>query len=327
MIKITGNPVIDSNTLLKNILLFCSWTIFVFLAGNKNFETWADIHTYLSYFNQARYIVNFEDYFIEYYDPLFLLLIKPFTFFENGFYYFLLVMAGVTLILKYIVFSKVSNNFLLLLLVYFSFLFFLHDYVQIRIALSLALFLWAMYIVKSNACRSAIFILSFFVHASIIILILFFILSKKLTKIKLVLLSLSIILFSNILIRFFSFIPKVSLYLQLLSEMNYKETNLFSSMVITQLITLSYLKVHYNTTGVDTLWLEYRLSWIGIVLFYAFYQCPVFAYRFYELFLIFFVILVSNICKKDLITLLLFIILIFSGLKTTFFGKEILTPF
>ncbi|WP_124062152.1 EpsG family protein [Klebsiella pneumoniae] len=62
---------------------------------------------------------------------------------------FLFTIASVTLLIKIRALQNSTNNFLILLILYSSFLLCLHDYIQIRVSLAIAICAWAIYVSKA----------------------------------------------------------------------------------------------------------------------------------------------------------------------------------
>ncbi|HBW9906957.1 TPA: hypothetical protein MFX78_02300 [Klebsiella pneumoniae] len=142
-------------------------SIFTLLVGIKDPDKWADYEVYLNYFNTSR-INTIHDIFVNIQDPFFVILNKPFTLVDEGFELFLLVCSAVTLTLKFLALKKSTDNFLILFILYSSYLLCLHDYIQIRIALSLAIMLFATYCVNSKLLKYSLFVVGTFIHLSVV---------------------------------------------------------------------------------------------------------------------------------------------------------------
>lgn len=109
-------------------LLFVLYVVPVLtlLVGIKDPDKWADYEVYLNYFNTSR-INTIHDIFVNIQDPFFVILNKPFTLVDEGFELFLLVCSAVTLTLKFLALKKSTDNFLILFILYSSYLLCLHE--------------------------------------------------------------------------------------------------------------------------------------------------------------------------------------------------------
>lgn len=127
----------NDNIIFKNFsYYFIFIPILIFLVGLKDNSIWLDYYVYVDYFNQAS-ASSFNEIIFSLKDPFFLIINKFFSGF--GFNVFVFFCAASTLYLKFSAFAKSTHNIIALLFLYCSLYLFLHDYIQIRIALALAL--------------------------------------------------------------------------------------------------------------------------------------------------------------------------------------------
>ncbi|MCQ0621764.1 EpsG family protein [Klebsiella pneumoniae] len=160
-------------------LLFVLYVVpaLALLVGIKDPDKWADYEVYLNYFNTSK-INTIHDIFVNIQDPFFVILNKPFTLVDEGFELFLLVCSVVTLTLKFLALKKLTDNFLILFILYSSYLLCLHDYIQIRIALSLAIMLFAIYCVNSKLLKYSLFAAGTFIHLSVGIIVMVYVFDR-----------------------------------------------------------------------------------------------------------------------------------------------------
>lgn len=81
------------------------------LVGDKNIYQWNDYYTYLNYYNFSSE-TPLSGVFKQGMDPLFIVLMKPFTFLDDGFSTFTIVCAYFTLLMKLSALRNITENFL-----------------------------------------------------------------------------------------------------------------------------------------------------------------------------------------------------------------------
>ncbi|MFS7242567.1 EpsG family protein [Serratia proteamaculans] len=302
--------------ILPIIVLF-----FSYLVGIKDDSLWKDYETYASYFSFSRYN-NASEIFLNGTDPFFLMVMKPFTFDTNGFYVFTYFCALVTLSLKFTALYKSTDNFFILIMLYSSYLLCLHDYVQIRIALALSLVIFSIYVTSKTRSKIVFFILAGLIHLSSIVFSLAYLGYKVIgykNFIRLLPLSLlaPTLIFSGLLD-----IARLDTYVELVSNKEqYYQINIFASLPILQLITVLFIAANKNIRWAVSSF-EYCLSLLGVVLFYALASIPVMAFRFSEMSIIFYLILLSNLFNHSNFIKLLCLLVVLAGLKNSFWGEQ-----
>lgn len=270
--------------------------ICVFVAGIKNPLTWPDKLVYETYFNMAK-VNTYSQILKNIQDPFFTILNKFFISFGFDFELFLFIVAGITLILKFSAFNKATKNVFSLFLLYFSFYFFLHDYIQIRIAFALSLLLFAIFCIKNKFVRFLILIISVFFHLSLFpFVFLYFVYALK-DKIGEKFFFLSFLIFSFL----FSFVVKVGSVggersNQYVDSDLYNYFNFFALLPLIQSFAIVY---HFFLVRSKKFNFEYYMSILGLFLYYFLYSMPAVATRFYEISAVFFIIFISNFYKKN----------------------------
>lgn len=155
----------------KNLSLKALYIIFLaFLVGVKPFG-WPDEGVYINYFEYAQ-TISYSQIFFENFDPFFLFLNKVFS--DASFFVFTTFLSIFTLMLKFFFIQKKYPHWIRVVILYCSYLLWLHDYVQIRIALALAFFLVGWFVFDVKLLKILMMILACATHVSIFILLLFF---------------------------------------------------------------------------------------------------------------------------------------------------------
>lgn len=95
---------------------------------------------------------------------------------------FTVMLAACTCTLKATALSRTDGNRLVLLLIYASYLFWLHDYVQIRIALALGFGLYGIY--TNTSFRYLFLLIATLIHSSFVLIVIAYILIFVPTKIR-----------------------------------------------------------------------------------------------------------------------------------------------
>ncbi|MEC5317849.1 EpsG family protein [Brenneria populi subsp. brevivirga] len=296
---------------------------FTYLVGYKDLDNWIDNPTYQNYFFLAQYN-NVIEIIKNGVDPLFLMLMRPFTVIKDGYGLFLLICAYVTLNLKFIGLRRSTNNFPILLVLYASYLLCLHDYVQIRIALSMAFVTLGIYLSKTKKSLFIFFIVAILVHVTSLFVILPFLFYKKFGAKSCVLL----IAFSFFLpMLFFSGLIKnarLETYIELAKyKEQYATANVFASQPILQMFGLIYIYINSKLRKYTTQY-EYIFSVLGVLCFYLFIQVPVLSFRLFELTMFFYIIILSRLFFSSKVIMLICLLYVFVGLKNMFYGTSAL---
>lgn len=281
---------------------------------------WVDEGVYLNYFERVQ-DVSYLQIFFENLDPFFLFLNK---FFSGGaFLVFTTVLSVFTLLLKFLfVKNKYNCCWGWFVVLYCSYLLWLHDYVQIRVALALAFFLVGWFVFDNKLIKCLMMILACATHASILVLLTFFIAHRYLGTTKILIFSfLSMFFISGFLFSGQTGLYKIDNYISLLRVGTFDKINMFAMMPMLQLVVIliiisfkRYRKLYFHRV-------EFAASVQSVIFFYFFLKVPVFAYRFSELFLVFFIIVLSEFASKNNIAKLIYFLFFILGLKTSFWGE------
>ena len=306
--------------LVKYAIFMLLVPLLTYLVGDKNIYQWNDYYTYLNYYNFASE-TPLSGVFKQGMDPLFIVLMKPFTFLDDGFSTFTIVCAYFTLLMKLSALRNSTENFFVLLVLYSSYILCLHDYVQIRISLALALIAFGIYTVKSRNIRYCLFLFAIFIHLTSVFVVLTYFVYKVLGVRKFIFLSLFSILFPSLLSVGIISNARLTTYIELATNKEkYYQINIFSSQPIIQIIGVLTIYFDKKLRPYSRSY-EYCMSVLGIFLFYSFSAVPVLSFRLFELTLFFYTILLSRCFNKSLIMILLCILYILVGLKNMFYGE------
>lgn len=301
---------------LKFIFIITFVIICSYLVGIKDFNIWKDYYVYWNYFTNAQ-ANSISNIFKNIQDPFFVLSIKPFTVQRDGFANFLLVCALVTLSIKMFSISKATDNIYAFTLFYSSYLLCLHEYIQIRIALSLALFCFAIYAIpKKTSLKLLVFLVSILLHLSVIVPILVYIAVnhrfvgyRKFFLFSPIVLLLPTLIFSGIIN-----IDRINNYLLLQSQGVGDTINMFSTLPFLQLVSIIFIYLNKKTRQYVFSY-EYVMSFCGVAIFYSMLSIPVLALRYFEICNLFFLILLSKVYKKSLFFILCIVVYLIVGIK------------
>lgn len=303
------------------IILFFLIPLLSYLASLKNPQIWLDTLTYETYYDYGRYY-DFSYIFHNVQDPLFTFFNRISYLLGLDFDEFSFLCAFITVLLKLFSFQKATNNFYSLILLYISYLFILHDYIQIRVSLALALVVFSIYIIKNKYLRFLLLIFSLFIHISIILVLISYYTEKYALKRKLYFgFTLVSILLLGIV---FSYLAKVGLISDGRAEY-YMTTDKFSISLFTPRPILQLLGVLliYIKYGKSQLNFEFYISCIGVILFYELVVfSPVIASRFFDITSLFFIILLSRLYKDNVYLFTLFILTILVGFYHLIFSPS-----
>ncbi len=286
---------------LRFVFIITYVLICAYLVGTKDYNIWKDYYVYWNYFINAQ-ANSVSNIFYNIQDPFFVLTIKPFTLQTNGFSNFLLLCAIITLSIKFFAISKATKNIYVFTLLYSSYLLCLHEYIQIRIALSLAIFCLGAYVASNKpSLRIIIFFIAILFHLSVIVPILvFFSVNSRLIGFKKffmfspIILAVPTLIFSGILN-----INRVNSYILLQSQGVGDQINIFSTLPFIQLCCLAFIFLNKKTKE-HVFTFEYAMSFCGVAIFYSMLSIPVLALRYFEICNLFFLILLSKVYRKSL---------------------------
>ncbi|HFP9387035.1 TPA: EpsG family protein [Raoultella planticola] len=312
------------NSILANYLIYFILTPFlIYIVGIKDNHVWMDYPTYIKYFEMSA-ANNTLDILLSGKDPFFQLINKPFTLMNDGFEYFLFAIACVTLLIKVRALQNSTDNFLVLLILYCSFLLCLHDYIQIRVSLAIAICAWAIYLARSTKRSLFLFLVAALFHLSVSLVIIFYLVYLYCSKRILVLAIISSFLLPFIV--FSGIIPnaRIDTYVSLAaSKDQYYQINIFATQPILQAISI--ITIFFSRKLSKYKWtFEFSISLAGVFIFYSFYKVPVFAFRLFELTMFFNIILLSKTFNRSIFIKGICLLYILVGLKNMFYGTSAL---
>lgn len=257
-------------------------------------------------------------------DPGYFLLSKLVYDFGSTFQTFLFLLALLTCTVHALVLGRLNTDRSVLLLLYASYLFWLHNYTQIRFALAMALVLLGIYHARG---RWMLFLLGAGVHASVALVVVLHTLWRH-PRIALALLTVGmpVLVASGRLDEIIvSLALRIATYVEQRDIGLFDQINLFSLMPLTQaLITLLCMR---RTSAPGPLARqEIYFAWIGIASFYALSFLPVLAFRLYEMMIPFFLILVSRNWSHSRLLQGLTLIYVLLGLRVSFLSADALLP-
>lgn len=151
---------------IKILLLFTLSTALAFLSLHL-VESSRDYYIYLDKFRDANRAQNLFDAF-EDKELLFAFLSHYTSSFETVFFIFVIL----SLVIKTILFSKISDLYLYIIIYYLARFYLVHEVTQIRVDLAIAFFFFSFYLLirKKWAYSILFFIISFLTHNSILFL-------------------------------------------------------------------------------------------------------------------------------------------------------------
>ena len=252
-------------------------------------------------------------------DPLFHAASKFFWQVGIEFTGFMFVVALVTCAAKVAVVRALDTERTVLLVLYFSYLFWLHEYTQVRLALGISLAMLAIY--KKSRFSWLLFALAASLHISTVLIIALH-LAVRHRKVALAaagaVLALPMLSGSaeELLV---GVVARVTIYFDLLDAGEFTEINIFSLMPLLQsailLVSIRHLR-KIQAHGSE----EFVFACCGAAAFYLLSSVPVLAFRIYELFIPFFVIFISRVWRHAIWVRVLCLLYFLLGLRTTFFG-------
>lgn len=253
-------------------------------------------------------------------DPLYHSVSRIVALLGARFELFVLILAAVTCSLKTLALSRTDGNRLVLLLMYVSYLFWLHDYVQIRIALALACGLYSIY--TNTRFRYLFFLVATLIHSSFIIIVVSYLLIFVGTK-RPIIATISGLVFAAVLLTqnlTTLILQRVGEYQDLTTQGKFNEINIFSLMPIVMLASL--VVAGFNIKSLRGKYQELILAGVGLVSFYALSSTPVFAFRMMELFMPFYLVLMSRLWGTSNLIKALALSYCVIGLRAVFFSMD-----
>jgi hypothetical protein len=284
---------------IPSLLIFISIGFILFvIAGFRSSNVDRDYLPYVDYFQSIKdFGFYFHNSYLTYAEPFYYFIPLFFKTLSNGYFieltFLLFALVGVCFKLRGI--YLLTSYWALSLLIYYSNFFLLHEMTQIRIGVATGLFLIAIkHYVKKNNIKSFIAILiAIMFHYSSILMLVLFLLKRDTIKLTnyFIVIGISIICYLLhvnliVLISKIASIPKILVYIDLMSKGYHSEINVFNVMLLFNLmitLLLSYkinMILEINKNAIILL----KLNLISIILFIALYSFPVAAFRLSEIF-------------------------------------------
>lgn len=288
------------------------------VAGQKGIGEWVDGENYEMMFTSL-IGESWSDALTIRADPLYSLLSKLAQALGLSFAGFVFVVATITIAIKQKALRAATPDAVALFALYMSYVFWLHEYTQIRVAMALAFAMYGIYVAKST--RIVWFVAGVLIHASVGLVAAGYY-GLRHPRLGVAAAALAVLVFV-VAVQYFSFDPfsieRIGVYASLVDRDIFSEINLLATMPILQgciLLCCLGLAEPLKSTGR----MEFIFSCVGLASFYAFSFLPPIAFRFYELFLPFFLILLARVWKRTPALIFLTALYFLSGLKTTFVG-------
>lgn len=206
----------------------------------------------------------------------------------------------------------------------------LHNYTQIRIALAIALVLFAIF--RLGRARWPVFVIAFAIHAAVAIPIAIWVISRlpKRALAALGVVAAAVLVkvatdFEGVFTTLTKFVPDIGeralLYVDLRDFDVFSEQNLLAVMPLMQSAMVIYILVRSRV--IDTVAM---LGSIGPVFFYAFSFLPVLAFRSYEMFIPFFLVYLAMYVNRSPLLIGVATLYGLVGLRQIFFTASPVVP-
>jgi hypothetical protein len=236
---------------------------------------------------------------------------------STSFDYFLFTIAVISLSLKFLVLSNVKN-YLILIFIYILLIYPLHEMTQIRVGLATGVMYWAFYgsthANVSTLNKMLFIIIGISFHYSVVILVPFILLSKLLTKEKIIIFILfgisGCFLLNYSMPILEKYVPVIRYYLELMVLQNkIADGNPFSTrnLILFTILSIGFFNLR-SIPKEKIPW--FYLSITGFLLWFGFYQLPVFSHRFLEITIFSYLMWIPSLKKlyKIVCIILLFIL-------------------
>jgi len=253
-------------------------------------------------------------------DPGFLVLSRIAYVAGLGFDGWMFTIALATCAVKAVVLWRLPTDRTVLLALYSSYLFWLHEYTQIRIALALGLVMLGIY--AARRWEWLLFVVAATLHASVLAVVVLYVTTRYPRKaLAAAIIGLPVLYASGAQSDLFAYLAiRVGSYALLLDQGEFDQLNIFSLMPMVQgLMILLALCLRDRLTEPGRM--ELTFATVGLVSFYALSFLPVLAFRTYELFIPFLLILVSRLWRHSVLMRVLGVIYIALGLRVSFIGS------
>ncbi|WLP22256.1 EpsG family protein [Raoultella ornithinolytica] len=296
-----GNDVFFKKKDVISYFILCIYILVcAYLVSEKSIITWGDYDVYKEYYHNA-VTYSVSEIILDVQDPVFVLLMKVFTGSKYGFDNFLLFVAFLTLFFKMTsVFRRVENIYLFVFL-YSSYYLCVHDYIQVRVSLALALVCIGMYWIPNKKMSLFFIITGCLVHLSTIIPVLvYYVVGRSDNNLRYkrfyYMVPLVLLIPLAFSMGFLSYY-RIDRYLDYYNQASDKKGGLLRNMPLLvpalQVIGLLYIYARKKLRQ-NIFTFEYAISYIGILIFYSCISMPVIAIRIFDISTFFFIVLVSR---------------------------------
>lgn len=292
----------------------------VVLGGGKPVGVWQDGVNYEVLFGAAAEAPWYE--LLVGSDPAYSLLSRMVSTVGGNLIFLAVIVAMFACGLKYAALRHIDTDRAVVIAVYLSYLFWLHEYTQIRLSLALAFVLYAIYARPKQ--RWLFFVLGMATHLSTALVVsLYFALRERR---KALLVAIAIIPVAAALAtrwpdELMTLLARATLYATLHEEGEFTDINAWSLMPISQAVLLAICLPHLRRLGADAR-TEFQLACVGLASFYALMFLPVLAFRVHELFIPFLIVLVSRVWRSSLAVRFALVPYMAFGLRSSFVGPS-----
>lgn len=255
-------------------------------------------------------------------DAAFYLLNASFSALGLNFSVFALALALVTSAVKILALKEQSLDRVVLVSLYLTYLFWLHDYTQIRFALAMSMVLYALY-GRNRALRVASLLLAPLFHVTSLAVLYLYALARwfRPMVVVTVILAAGALLTIDIGSMLGFAAQRLVVHSDLLSVGVVDSINLWALMPMLQTMMLVGLAWRYRELEAAAR-IEFKLALAGSAAFYGLSFFPVVAFRVHEMFIVFFLVLCARQWRGMFWLRLLVLGYAMVGLRTTFFGES-----
>lgn len=254
-------------------------------------------------------------------DPIYHVASRLVWMLGGGFTTFMLVIALTTCAAKATVLRGLDAERGVLVLLYFSYLFWLHEYTQIRLALALGLVMLAIY--RPSRVSWILYVVAVLVHGSTVLIVALHmaIHHRRAAIISIATSFAALLLTSHAEDFYLALISRVSVYIDLLDIGEFTKINIFSLMPLLQGVILIVSIRHLSKLPLIAQE-EFIVSCVGFASFYLLSFLPVLAFRTHELLIPFFLIFISRMWRHSRLVKLGSIMYMLVGIRITFFSAD-----
>jgi len=265
------------------LIRFIAPIILSIIAGFRLFGLDRDYYDYLLYhdsFINSNYVTEFR------FEYGFYLLTKSIIILNENYNFYLFIVALIPLYLKFYILDKTKSSFYFVFL-YFLMIYPLHEMTQIRAALSIGFFYFAVYYLILNKFFKVFifFLISTLFHFSILFFIILFLIINFLLINKNKFLLSDILIIIGLAFFIYLFALDLSFYFKIGSiyfNPNSDSANIFSVRVflLMLIIIIGIINFGYISNGANY-WFYISLS--GLIFYYSLFNYQVLACRFLEI--------------------------------------------